>query len=449
MDILVIDDDMAIREAAVQLIEDADHYAEGAEDSTLAMEALKATNFDAVLLDLYLADENGLDVLAKIKEKYPRVSVVMITGMGSIPDAVKATQLGALDFLEKPFSREQFALILQRVKRHRQLEEKVEELTQTLSGQQPTARFISKSKNMQNSLDVLFRAAESDASMLLLGESGTGKSMVAREIHARSHRKNKPFVTVNCPALSKELLESELFGHVKGAFTGAIRDTHGKVHAADGGTLFLDEIGELPKELQPKLLRLLQDWEYERVGETKTRKTDVRVIAATNRDLREEVRNGEFREDLLFRLNVISVEMPPLRSRKEDILFFAEQYLEFFSKHYRRPVEKFSKGAEETLQRYPWPGNLREMRNAIERAVILVHGKEITPEDLPNSNFQITEKGVNNEGPWLGGEFSMDEIEQYHMEKVLETTSTLSRAAEILGINEATLYRKRKRLGLK
>jgi len=449
MDILVIDDDMAIREAAVQLIEDAEHYAEGAEDSKLAMEALKGTNFDAVLLDLYLADENGLDVLAKIKEKYPRVSVVMITGMGSIPDAVKATQLGALDFLEKPFSREQFALILQRLKRHRQLEEKVEELTETLSGQQPAARFISKSKHMQNSLDVLFRAAESDASMLLLGESGTGKSMVAREIHARSRRKNKPFITVNCPALSKELLESELFGHVKGAFTGAFRDTHGKVHAADGGTLFLDEIGELPRELQPKLLRLLQDWEYERVGETKTRKTDVRVIAATNRDLNEEVRNGGFREDLLFRLNVISVEMPPLRSRKEDILFFAAQYLEFFSKHYRRPVEKFSKEAEETLQRYPWPGNLREMRNAIERAVILVNGKEITPDDLPSSNIRLTEKGIATEGPWLGGEFSMDEIEQYHMEKVLETTSTLSRAAEILGINEATLYRKRKRLGLK
>lgn len=449
MDILVIDDDMAIREAAVQLIEDADHYAEGAEDSKLAMEALKATPFDAVLLDLYLADENGLDVLEKIKSKYPRVAVVMITGMGSIPDAVKATQLGALDFLEKPFSREQFSLILQRVKRHRVLEEKVEELEQVLSGQQPTARFTSRSKAMQRQLDILFRAAESDASMLLLGESGTGKSMVAREIHARSRRKNKPFVTVNCPALSKELLESELFGHVKGAFTGAIKDTRGKVHAADGGTLFLDEIGELPKELQPKLLRLLQDWEYERVGETVTKKADVRVIAATNRDLNEEVRKGEFREDLLFRLNVISVEMPSLRSRKEDILFFAEQYLEFFSKHYRRPVEKFSKEAVESLLRYPWPGNLREMRNAIERAVILVDGKEITPEDLPDSNVRITEKGTESEGPWIGGEFSMDEIEQCHMEKVLETASTLSRAAEILGINEATLYRKRKRLGLK
>lgn len=450
MDILVIDDDLAIREAAVQLIEDNGHYAEGAEDSKLAMEALKATNFDVVLLDLYLADENGLDVLKKIKEKFPRVSVVMITGMGSIPDAVKATQLGALDFLEKPFSREQFALILQRVRRHRQLEVEVEELKQEISGQQPTPRFVSRSNNMQKSLDVLFRAAESSASMLLLGESGTGKSVVAREIHARSPRKNKPFVTVNCPSLSKDLVESELFGHVKGAFTGAIRDTHGKVHAADGGTLFLDEIGELPKELQPKLLRLLQDWEYERVGETKIRKSDVRLIAASNRDLQEEVARGEFREDLLFRLNVISVELPSLRERREDILPFAEQYLEFFSRHYGRDVKKFSKEAEETLRRYPWPGNLREMRNAIERAVILVNGEEIESDDLPNSNVRIAEKGGKEpEGPWIGGEFTMDEIEQQHMELILESASTLSRAAEILGINEATLYRKRKRLGLK
>lgn len=449
MDILVIDDDLAIREAAVQLIEDADHYAEGAEDSKIAMEALKATNFDVVLLDLYLADENGLDVLKTIKEKFPRVSVVMITGMGSISDAVKATQLGALDFLEKPFSREQFGLILQRVKRHRQLEVEVEELKEEISGQQPTARFVSKSRNMQDALDLLFRAAESDASILLMGESGTGKSIVAREMHARSARKNKPFVTVNCPSLSKELLESELFGHVKGAFTGAIRDTHGKVHAADGGTLFLDEIGELPKELQPKLLRLLQDWEYERVGETKTRKSDVRVIAATNRNLEEEVANGDFREDLLFRLNVISVELPTLRERREDILFFAEGYLEFFAKHYRRDVKKFGKEAEEALQRHPWPGNLREMRNAIERAVILVRGNEITPDDLPNANRKLSEKGKPAEGPWIGGEFSMEEIEQCHMERILESSSTLARAAEILGINEATLYRKRKRLGLK
>ncbi len=449
MDILVIDDDMAIREAAVQLIEDADHYAEGAEDSKLAMEALRANAYDAVLLDLYLGDENGLEVLEKIRQKYPRISVVMITGMGSISDAVRATQLGALDFLEKPFSQEQFTLILQRVKRHRQLEETVEELKHEVSTQQPTPRYVSKSREMQDSLDILFRAAESAASILLLGESGTGKSMIAKEIHARSTRKNKPFVTVNCPALSKELLESELFGHVKGAFTGAIRDTHGKVHAANGGTLFLDEIGELPKELQPKLLRLLQDWEYERVGETRTRKTDVRVIAATNRNLEDEVRRGEFREDLLFRLNVISVELPSLRSRKEDILFFAQQYLEFFSDQYRRGTKQFSKKAKESLQRNPWPGNLREMRNAIERAVILVRGDQVEVEDLPNSNVRFAEKEGNTDDPWIGGEFSMDEIEQCHMERVLQTTATLSRAAEILGINEATLYRKRKKLGLK
>jgi len=450
MDILVIDDDMAIREAAVQLIEDCGHYAEGAEDSKLAMEALRSGSYDVVLLDLYLAEENGIDVLEKIIAKYPRISVVMITGMGSIPDAVRATQIGALEFLEKPFSREQLGLILQRVRRHQCLENEVVELKATVSGQQPNARFSSNSKKMQESLEILFRAAESSASMLLLGESGTGKSLVAREIHARSDRRDKPFMTVNCPALSKELLESELFGHVKGAFTGAVRDTQGKVHAADGGTLFLDEIGELPKELQPKLLRLLQDLEYERVGDTKTKKADVRVIAATNRDLDEEVRKGEFREDLLFRLNVISVVLPTLRERPEDIVTFAREYLQFFAKRYARDITSFSSSAEEALQRYPWPGNLREMRNAIERAVILVRGKEILPEDLPNSSeVAATEARENGDGPWIGGQFSMEEIELCHMERIVESSSTLSRAAEILGINEATLYRKRKRQGLK
>ncbi|MBC7980522.1 MAG: sigma-54-dependent Fis family transcriptional regulator [Armatimonadetes bacterium] len=449
MDILVVDDDLAIREAAVQLIEDSDHYAEGAEDSKLAMEALKLSSFDVVLLDLYLQGENGLDVLGMIKEKYPKISVVMITGMGSIPDAVKATQLGALDFLEKPFSREQFAMILQRVKRHRQLEVKVEELREEVANQQPAGRYESKAREVNEAMDVLFRAAGSTASILLLGESGTGKSMVAREIHARSARRNKPFVTVNCPALSKELLESELFGHVKGAFTGAIRDTRGKVYAADGGTLFLDEIGELPKELQPKLLRLLQDWEYERVGDTKTYKTDVRVIAATNRDLAEEVKKGQFREDLYFRLNVIAVKMPSLRERRQDVSSFADGYLEFFAKQYRRDVKGFSEGAREALLRYPWPGNLREMRNAIERAVILVRGKEIEQSDLPSMNMALLDTSQGSEGPWIGGEFTTDEIEQCHIERVLETASTLTRAAEILGINEATLYRKRKRLGMK
>jgi len=450
MDILVIDDDMAIREAAVQLIEDCGHYAEGAEDSKLAMEALRSGSYDVVLLDLYLAEENGIDVLEKIIAKYPRISVVMITGMGSIPDAVRATQIGALEFLEKPFSREQLGLILQRVRRHQCLENEVVELKATVSGQQPNARFSSNSKKMQESLEILFRAAESSASILLLGESGTGKSLVAREIHARSDRRDKPFMTVNCPALSKELLESELFGHVKGAFTGAVRDTQGKVHAADGGTLFLDEIGELPKELQPKLLRLLQDLEYERVGDTKTKKADVRVIAATNRDLDEEVRKGEFREDLLFRLNVISVVLPTLRERPEDIVTFAREYLQFFAKRYARDITSFSSSAEEALQRYPWPGNLREMRNAIERAVILVRGKEILPEDLPNSSeVAATEARENGDGPWIGGQFSMEEIELCHMERIVESSSTLSRAAEILGINEATLYRKRKRQGLK
>lgn len=451
MDILVIDDDEAIRDAAVQIIEDCGHYAEGAEDSKLALEALRLTPFDVVLLDLNLRGENGLDLLEVIRVKHPKVTVVMITGMGSIPDAVRATQLGALDFLEKPFSREQLMLILQRTKRHRQLEVKVEELSKEVKGQHPAGSYESKSTAVNEAMEILFRAAISTAPILLLGESGTGKSMVAKEIHARSGRSDKPFITVNCPALSRDLLESELFGHVKGAFTGAMRDTRGKVHAAEGGTLFLDEIGELPRELQPKLLRLLQEWEYERVGETKTHKADVRMIAATNRDLAEEVKKGEFREDLYFRLNVISVQMPSVRERREDIPTFANQFLEFFASHYGRDVKGFTDGALRAIKQHSWPGNLREMRNAIERAAILAQSTEIDVSDLPqlSPGTISTSAGADPSEPWTGGDFSIEEIETSHMLKVLESAETLTKAAEILGINEATLYRKRKKIGIR
>jgi NtrC-family two-component system response regulator AlgB len=303
---------------------------------------------------------------------------------------------------------------------------------------------------MREVMDVLVRAAKTPASILILGESGTGKSVAARAVHQQSHLADKPFVTVSCPSLSKELLESELFGHVKGSFTGAIKDHWGKVKAAEGGTLFLDEIGDLPLEIQPKLLRLLQEREYERLGENVTRTAGLRIIAATNRDLKKRVAEGLFREDLYFRLNVITVEMPPLRARSGDLIRFAEHYEQYFAGQCGRKLSGLSPEASACVCAYVWPGNLRELRNAIERAVILTKHEKLVPEDFP------AELRGQNPSPGAGGEFSpqigslisLEKLEELHLRKILGCMPSLSEAAEILGIDQATLYRKRKKIGL-
>jgi NtrC-family two-component system response regulator AlgB len=284
------------------------------------------------------------------------------------------------------------------------------------------------------------KAAASAATLLLTGESGTGKSVLARALHLYSPRRDNAFVTVACPSLSKELLESELFGHVRGAFTGAVGETWGKVKAAEGGTLFLDEIGELPIEIQPKLLRLLQEREYERVGDTKPRKADVRVIAATNRRVEDLVKEGKFREDLYYRLNVITIEMPPLRQRPLDLPSLARQNLKMFAKQSARTIKDFTPAAMSALQRYPWPGNLRELRNVIERAVILAAGEKIDVNDFPDSL-----RGSQPSGAVIGNRVSLEELEREHIMRVIEIASSMDEAAQILGIDPATLYRKRKK----
>jgi NtrC-family two-component system response regulator AlgB len=296
---------------------------------------------------------------------------------------------------------------------------------------------------------VLMRAAKTPASILILGESGTGKSVAARAIHQNSHLAEKPFVMVSCPSLSKELLESELFGHVRGAFTGAVRDHWGKVRAANGGTLFLDEIGDLPMEIQPKLLRLLQEREYERLGDNSVHTANVRVIAATNRNLKERVAAGLFREDLFFRLNVITVEVPPLRSRPDDIEALAAHFLRHFALQCGRKINGFSPEAMACIRRHRWPGNLRELCNAIERAVILAPGETILPQDLPVDldHFNST-NGNQTEEIQAGSLVSLEKLEEAHIRRVLERTARLTEASEILGIDQATLYRKRKKIGL-
>lgn len=455
MDILIVDDEKIIRDAVSQLVEDAGHYAETATSGDIALRSLKETAFNLVLLDVNLDRENGLDVLTKIQQAHPNIPVVVFTAVATTKIAVEAMRRGALDFLEKPFTTEQFQIVLSRVQKHHKLAERVVELQTQVASQTPEAVFESASPAVKDVLDVLFRAASTPVSILILGESGTGKSVAARAVHQRSSRADKPFVTVHCPGLSRELLESELFGHAKGSFTGAVRDHWGKVKAAEGGTLFLDEIGELPLELQPKLLRLLQDREYERVGESNTRTADVRIIAATNRDLKLAVKAGTFREDLYYRLNVITVDMPPLRERLDDLMAYAEKFLKFFARQFARPVTGFAREARQHILAHSWPGNLRELRNAIERAVILAKGVEIRAEDLPQATSSLSISAALAEGgaaaggvPVVGTAVSLEELEVAHIRALMKSLSNLADVAKVLGIDQATLYRKRKKMGL-
>ena len=453
MDFLVIDDDKTFRDATCLLIDSEGHYAQGVCSGELGLTELKEGKFDSVLLDLNLGPEKGLDVLDQIHKLQPNLPVILFTAQGSVKTAVEAMRRGAVDFLEKPFTREQFHLVLARVQRFHKLSQSIERLEREVkdsNAQSPEILLDSVTPLMTEVMDTLLRAAKTPASILILGESGTGKSVVARAIHQQSHLADRPFITVSCPSLSKELLESELFGHVKGAFTGALRDHWGKVKAAAGGTLFLDEIGDLPMEIQPKLLRLLQEREYERVGENVTRQAEVRVIAATSRDLKTRVAEGTFREDLYFRLNVITAEMPPLRQRPDDLIRFVGHYFKHFAALCGRRLDGFSEAASAAICAYSWPGNLRELRNAIERAVIMAKGNKINLEDLPAELRGGTAPGAKGNGATLevGSLVSIEKLEEAHLRKVMERTSNLAEAAVVLGIDQATLYRKRKKIGL-
>ena len=455
MDVLIIDDEETIRTTTRIAVEAEGHYVETAADIDSARLSLREAKFDLIFLDVFLGEDDGMAFLQEILEKLPRQLVVIFTAHSSVKMAIQATKLGAFDYLEKPFTPDRIRGILLKSEKGLQtqetistLEHKVTELKTKVETQGPTTRFESVEPSMRTVLDTFFRAASTPASVLILGESGTGKSVIARTIHENSHLAEKPFVTISCPSLSRELLESELFGHVKGAFTGAIKDSWGKVHAANGGTLFLDEIGELPMEIQPKLLRLLQEREYERLGENVTRQADVRIIAATNRNLRNCVDTGDFREDLFYRLNVIAEELPPLRRRPKDLIMFANDYLAFFSSQIGREIKGFSKEALQLIQTYSWPGNLRELRNTIERATILCQGNEITSPDLPWDDAESFRR-AEPQGMILPGTLvPIDIIEGEHVRLVIENTSSLQEAAAVLGIDKATLYRKRKKFEL-
>jgi two-component system, NtrC family, response regulator AlgB len=444
MRLLVIDDEENIRRTTAVVLEAMGHQTASAPNSASALQQLQAGHFDIAFLDLKLNEENGLDLLPELLKLEPRLEVVVFTAYASIETAVEAMRRGAADYIPKPFTPEQIRRALARILEARKLRQRVEELESRLSSVSPAVELASAEPAMQKVFDLAAKAAGSAASILLLGESGTGKTVLARTIHANSPQKDNAFVTVNCPSLSRELLESELFGHVKGSFTGAVADTVGKVALADGGSLFLDEIGELPLEIQPKLLRLLQEKEYERVGETKTRHAHVRVLSATNRDLEKAVQDGRFREDLFYRLNVISIHMPPLRERLADLPGIAANYLQFFARQCGKRLKGFSREAEQALRQYPWAGNLRELRNVIERAVILAGSDHIELPDLPEK-FALAPRPAERSEIQVGARVSLQDLENEHIARVIQQAATMEEAARILGIDPATLYRKRKK----
>jgi two-component system nitrogen regulation response regulator NtrX len=453
--ILVVDDEAGVRASLAGILGDEGYAVHAVETGEAALAALAARRFDLVLLDVWLPGRDGLEVLGRIRETDAELPVVVISGHGTIETAVKAVRLGAQDFVEKPLSLEKTLLAVRNALQRRRLESEVRALKQRLDERYV---MVGESPALRRLRAEIEQAAPSNGRALIFGENGTGKELVARAIHAGSLRAAGPFVEVNCAAIPEELIESELFGHVKGAFTGALAARKGKFELADGGTLFLDEIADMSLKTQAKVLRALQEQRIEPVGGAGSVEVDVRVIAATNKDLEEEIREGRFREDLFFRLNVIPFRVPPLRERREDVPLLARHFMELLSAEHGRRPRSLAPEALSALAQLPWPGNVRELRNIIERLVIMTPGDTIERRHLPASLLEALPAeaaAAEGEGEGGGGKGGGSLVEareaferRYILEKHRECGGNMSRTAEALGVERSNLYRKMKAYGL-
>jgi DNA-binding NtrC family response regulator len=396
---------------------------------------LQQNTFDVAFIDLKMSPMDGIEVLAEVKQYSPTTTAIIMTAHGSVDTAVSAIKKGAYDYLQKPFDFDELKLFTQKVLEHHRLVNEVAELRNEIASMQGSGEIMTRNRIMIEQLDLASRIAESSISVLIEGESGTGKELVAHFIHQKGNRSDKPFVKVNCAAIPEQLLESELFGHVRGAFTGALKDRQGRFEMADGGTIFLDEIGELPASIQAKLLRVLQTKDFERIGENSTRKVDVRVISATNRNLDEALKEGSFREDLFYRLNGVRVKLPPLRERPEDIGILIHHFLKKISKEQEISI---TPDADRVLKAYRWSGNIRELENVIERAALLAMNGTIGIEQLPDEIRNTSDQKT----------LSLEDVERMQIKKVLQISKDYDEAAHLLGIDRKTLLNKRKKFGL-
>ena len=443
MNILVIDDEETIRDACRQILKKEGYSVKTAEDGIEGLRLFRTEFFHAVLLDLKLPDMDGMEILSQIKEEHPKTPVIIITGYASIDSAIEAMKRGASDYLSKPFSPEQLRLITKKSLDSRKMLIENIYLREELEKQVEFNMVIGKSTVMERVLDIVKRISSSDSTVLITGESGTGKEILAREIHNHSPRRNAPFVVVDCGALVETLFESELFGHVKGSFTGAHETKHGRFEVANGGTIFLDEISNISLNIQAKLLRVIQEREVTRVGSNKPIKVDVRILAATNENLADLVRKEKFREDLFYRLSVVPLNLPPLRERKEDIPFLIDHFINKYCKKTRKDLKGVSPSVKKALMEYDWPGNIRELENTIERAVVLTKGEKIELEDLVYHGISASSSLLLP----VGGKYkSLNDIEKEYIKIVLQAQhGNKSRTAKILKIDRKTLMAKIKK----
>jgi NtrC-family two-component system response regulator AlgB len=440
LNILVVDDEPNIRRTVKIALESIGHPVTDAGDGPQALELLSQRPFEVAFLDVRLGREQGLDLLPEMLRLAPDLQVIVVTAYPTIENVVEAMWRGAADYVLKPMMPDQLRVLISKICQRRRMKAHVDALEEQVSSVVPEPYLQTLDATLRRELDTAFRAAASNATILLLGESGTGKEVLARAIHADSPQAHAPLVTVRCPSVSAESIAGELFGQVRGASGGAVCDTPGRVQSASGGILFLDEIGDLPLAVQPKLLRLLEEQRYQRVGETGTRVANVRLLAATGHDLEADVAAGRFRRDLFYQLSAISITLPPLRQRKADILPLARHLLAFFARQRGKPIASFTPEAEAALLACSWPGNARELRAAIERALIFATGPAIGLEDLSSPIIKPPRRPIE-----VGAAVTLEQLEAEHIRQILSNSATLEDAAKVLGIDPSTLFRKRKR----